>query len=105
MSDALGAALKFVREEWPLGLNLGTCIVVLLFRHALLDDFSNPVWLIFVFLWLFLTVLAAVLAVVRHADHLAVRLGEPYGTLILTLSRFLASRHKLLARRAKPWTT
>jgi Ca2+:H+ antiporter len=24
--------------------------------------------------------------VVRHADHLAIRLGEPYGTLILTLS-------------------
>jgi Ca2+:H+ antiporter len=28
----------------------------------------------------------AVFAVVRHAEHLAVKLGEPYGTLILTLS-------------------
>jgi Ca2+:H+ antiporter len=26
-----------------------------------------------------------IFSVVRHADHLAVRLGEPYGTLILTL--------------------
>jgi Ca2+:H+ antiporter len=26
------------------------------------------------------------MSVVRHADHLAARLGEPYGTLILTLS-------------------
>jgi Ca2+:H+ antiporter len=78
--------LKFVREEWPLGLSLCTCLAVLLFRHALLDDFSNPLWLAFVFLWLFSTILASVLAVVRHADHLAVKLGEPYGTLILTLS-------------------
>jgi len=31
-------------------------------------------------------VLGSCLSVVRHADHLAVRLGEPYGTLILTLA-------------------
>jgi Ca2+:H+ antiporter len=86
MQDASGAALKRVREEWPLGLSLCTCLAVLLFHHALLDDFSNPAWLAFVFLWLFLTNLASVLAVVRHADHLAVKLGEPYGTLVLTLS-------------------
>lgn len=30
--------------------------------------------------------LSSALRVVRHAEHLAVRLGEPYGTLILTLS-------------------
>jgi Ca2+:H+ antiporter len=78
--------VKFVREEWPLGFSLCTCLAVVLFHHALLDDFSNPVWLIFIFLWLFSTILASVLAVVRHADHLAAKLGEPYGTLILTLS-------------------
>ncbi len=38
------------------------------------------------FLWLFGVVLGSCLAVVRHADHLAVRLGEPYGTLILTFA-------------------
>jgi len=31
-------------------------------------------------------VLGSCLAVVRHAEHLAVHLGEPYGTLILTLA-------------------
>jgi Ca2+:H+ antiporter len=31
-------------------------------------------------------VLGSALSVVRHADHLAERLGEPYGTLILTLA-------------------
>jgi Ca2+:H+ antiporter len=31
-------------------------------------------------------ILGSALSVVRHADRLAMRLGEPYGTLILTLS-------------------
>lgn len=35
---------------------------------------------------LFATILHAAFGVVREADHLADRLGEPYGTLILTLS-------------------
>lgn len=39
-----------------------------------------------VFLVLFVTILAASFGVVREADHLAHQLGEPYGTLILTLS-------------------
>jgi len=47
---------------------------------------SNPLWLGFVFLWLFVVVLSSIFCVVRHAEHLAIRLGEPYGTLILTLA-------------------
>lgn len=39
-----------------------------------------------IFLALFVTILAASFGVVREADHLAHQLGEPYGTLILTLS-------------------
>lgn len=39
-----------------------------------------------VFALLFATILAASFGVVRQADHLAHQLGEPYGTLILTLS-------------------
>ena len=38
------------------------------------------------FSWLFLGVLWSAISVVRHADVLAVKCGEPYGTLILTLS-------------------
>ena len=37
-------------------------------------------------LWLFIAVLGSALSVVRHAEQLAMRLGEPYGTLLLTLS-------------------
>jgi Ca2+:H+ antiporter len=35
---------------------------------------------------IFTAMLGSVFAVVRHADHLAEMLGEPYGTLVLTLS-------------------
>jgi Ca2+:H+ antiporter len=39
-----------------------------------------------VFVWLFTAVVVGALTVVVNADELAVILGEPYGTLILTLS-------------------
>src|SRR5690606_24188292 len=38
------------------------------------------------FVVLFATILLASFGVVREADHLAHQLGEPYGTLVLTLS-------------------
>ncbi len=47
---------------------------------------ANPIWLAVIFIWLFSVVLGSALSVVRHADHLAEQLGEPYGTLILTLA-------------------
>ncbi len=37
-------------------------------------------------LGLFAAAVGCCLSVVRHAEHLAIRLGEPYGTLILTLA-------------------
>jgi len=38
------------------------------------------------FVWLFAAILTSVFGVVRHAECLAIKLGEPFGTLILTLS-------------------
>lgn len=38
------------------------------------------------FVWLLITMLWCAFKVVRHADALAVKMGEPYGTLILTLT-------------------
>jgi Ca2+:H+ antiporter len=43
-------------------------------------------WLTLILVWLFAAVLASAISVVRHAEQLAHRLGEPAGTLILTLS-------------------
>jgi Ca2+:H+ antiporter len=78
-----GAAL---RQEWFLGVSLLTGLIFLLQGDPLTSALANPLWLFVIFAWLFAVVLGSALSVVRHADHLAVRLGEPYGTLILTLA-------------------
>jgi Ca2+:H+ antiporter len=83
MFDKLIAA---AREEWFLGVGVGTGAIFLVFGHALADRLSTAPGLAFLFVWLFAVVLGCCLSVVRHADHLATRLGEPYGTLILTLA-------------------
>lgn len=46
----------------------------------------SPAVAIVSFVVLFATILMAAFGVVREADHLAHQLGEPYGTLVLTLS-------------------
>jgi Ca2+:H+ antiporter len=75
-----------LRAEAPLLFVAATLLAFLLFGKGWLADLSNPLWLALMFAWLFATILWAALKVVHHADCLAVKLGEPYGTLILTLS-------------------
>ncbi len=77
---------KTLRAEAPLVFVLGTTAVFMAFGKPWLADLSNPLWLALMFGWLFATILWAALKVVHHADCLAAQLGEPYGTLILTLS-------------------
>jgi Ca2+:H+ antiporter len=78
--------LSIVRREWVLGAAFATTALFLLFGKPWLADLSNPWWYALMFVWLFATILGAALAVVHHAEGLAVRLGEPLGTLVLTLS-------------------
>jgi Ca2+:H+ antiporter len=77
---------RTIREEWFLGVSVATVVIFLLFGDSLVSDFTNPLWLAFVFIWLFGVVLGSCVAVVRHADGVAHVLGEPFGTLTLTLS-------------------
>jgi len=72
--------------EWPLLMNLATTVVFLVFGPRLLADLSHPVRFTLILTWLFLIMLVSVFAVVRHAECLAEKLGEPLGTLALTLS-------------------
>ncbi|PDT00690.1 calcium:proton antiporter [Rhizobium chutanense] len=80
------SATSLVREEWFLGVSIATSLVFLAFQEQLFAQLSDPLWFTFIFGWLFAVVLGSALSVVRHADHLAERLKEPYGTLILTLA-------------------
>jgi Ca2+:H+ antiporter len=52
----------------------------------LIDNFADPWPIFFLFAWLFLVILWAASSVVNHAEVLAHKYGEPYGTLILTFS-------------------
>src|SRR5262245_48226088 len=47
---------------------------------------DRPLLTLLLFGWLFAAILWGAFGVVRHAEHLAEQLGEPYGTLILTLA-------------------
>ena len=79
-------ALRSLARERAFALALLSAIVVLLFGRTLLHGLTLNWWTAALFLWLFATVLVAAFAVVRHAESLAHHYGEPYGTLILTLS-------------------
>ena len=81
-----GRANQALRAEAPLVVVLATTVTFLAFGKSWLADLSNPLWLALMFGWLFAVMLWAALKVVHHADCLALKLGEPYGTLILTLS-------------------
>ena len=75
-----------LRSEWFLAFSGGTCLLFALAGPKILGALGNPLVLAAVFVWLFGMILGSAINVARHADHLAIRLGEPYGTLILTLS-------------------
>ena len=74
------------RQEWFLGFSVATCAIFFLAGESMWDRLPNASFLVFVLAWLFVTVMGSAFAVVRHAEYLAEVLGEPYGTLILTLS-------------------
>jgi Ca2+:H+ antiporter len=75
-----------VRREWPLLVSVATTVLFLVFGKGWLADLSGTAWFGCMLGWLFAAVMVSAFAVVRHAEGLAERLGEPYGTLVLTLS-------------------
>jgi Ca2+:H+ antiporter len=75
-----------LRQEWPLALNLLTTVLFLVFGKSWLADLSALAWLAFLTVWLFVIILISAFAIVRHAESLALILGEPLGTLVLTLA-------------------
>ena len=73
---------KTIGAEWFFSVSLATTIIFFLFSAKLFAALTNPVGLAVIFIWLFAVVLGSALCVVRHADHVAEILGEPYGTLV-----------------------
>jgi len=79
----LKAALK---REWPLAINVGTAAVFAVCSTSWFTHLDNTAWLIFLLVWLVAAIGCSAFAIVRHAEDLAHMLGEPLGTLVLTLA-------------------
>lgn len=73
-------------REWPLVLSVLTLTLALLGKGWVTAALGHPVTLIGWLAILCGVILTAAIAIVRHADVLAHRLGEPAGTLLLTLA-------------------
>lgn len=74
------------RTEYPLIIGAITAGIFLAIGDQLSESLAHPAVLVVAFVWLFCGVLWCAISVVRHADCLAIKCGEPYGTLILTLA-------------------
>lgn len=72
-------------RESVLFLGYGT-VLFLFLKGATWIEGTVGVTKVGLFIWIFVTIMLASFSVVHHADILAEKLGEPYGTLILTLA-------------------
>jgi Ca2+:H+ antiporter len=85
-SRSFSSAIALVRSESPLIAGLVTTAILYTAAQHWMDELSQPAKFVSLFVWVFCVMLWCAFAAVRHADSLAELLGEPYGTLILTLS-------------------
>lgn len=75
-----------IRKEWLLPLAWLAALAFSRFESALFASLNSPAMGIGLFVFLFIAIMVTAFAVVRHADALAELLGEPLGTLVLTLA-------------------
>jgi len=83
---ASGRFGSILRKEYPLIIGILTAIIFLMTGDKLRENITQLIILTVIFVWLFGAVLWSAVSVVRHAESIAAKTGEPYGTLILTLS-------------------
>ncbi|MGB5701718.1 MAG: calcium:proton antiporter [Polyangiales bacterium] len=77
---------QHLRAEMGLFAAIATALAFMRFGESWLGELSSDLQGAFLFAWIFGVMMWGSFGVVRHAEALAAKLGEPYGTLILTLS-------------------
>ena len=82
----LATTAAVLRGESAILAGFATTAILWCFGHHLPAPDDGSVGGGIAFAWIFAVMLWGTFAVVRHADGLAERLGEPFGTLILTIS-------------------
>ncbi|MGR5421769.1 calcium:proton antiporter [Vibrio sp. PNB22_4_1] len=78
--------LDLLKQEYKLPLGILAVLFFKLIGDNLLTGGLAPISYVLTTGVLFYVVMVAIFSVVRHSDALAIKLGDPYGTLILTLS-------------------
>ena len=79
-------SIGFFRAEYPFFIGLATAGIFLALGSGVLENIAHPFALVAILIVLLAAVLWSAISAVHHADCLALKSGEPYGTLILTLS-------------------
>ncbi|MBC23505.1 MAG: calcium:proton antiporter [Phycisphaerae bacterium] len=82
----MNSLIGFLRHEKSLIIGFLSLVAMFFLAEPIRENLSSITVLAVVFAWLFFVILSAAINVVHHAECLAHRYGEPYGTLILTLS-------------------
>src|SRR5512145_1309837 len=76
--------MKYLKSELPIAIALIVLLLGISLEHSAVEHGGGMLW------GLLLVILAAIIGVAfriaHHAEVLALRFGEPYGTLILTLA-------------------
>jgi Ca2+:H+ antiporter len=85
-SKPSGGFAAFWRTEYPIFIGVTIAAIFLGLGNRVLENVAHPAALTLVLVILLGAVLWLAILAVHHADCLAVRCGEPYGTLILTIS-------------------
>jgi len=78
--------LNKILKEYSLWLSILTFVGISIFEHSLS---STSIGNLIGFAILFVVIIYSAMAVAHHAEMLAQKFGEPYGTLILTMSAVL----------------
>ncbi len=86
MNEPKPGAVALLRAEGALIFGALTTAILMTVGTGWFALLGQPLPTIILFVWIFAAMLWCAFGVVRHADALADLLGEPYGTLILTLS-------------------
>jgi Ca2+:H+ antiporter len=83
---ARNVLLGIFKHEHALILSSLSMLAFAVYGQGWLADLSNAGWFSLMLGWLLAAILLSAFAIVRHAESLAEILGEPLGTLVLTLS-------------------
>ena len=86
MAKTSGSFFSNLLAEAPVLAGAATTAIFFTVGKGWADTFTHPAFTAAIFAWLFLAMIWCAFGVVRHAEALADYLGEPYGTLILTIS-------------------